>query len=119
MAMALADRMRYQKEKALYNATHEITTGLPNLNQLEITLESLQAQQRKFSLCVIEISNFNSIAPYISNQETDKLVLKVVNDISAQINLDRRFIPFEHKHGHPSKSHKLAMVCSPFWRIVY
>lgn len=103
MAMALADRMRYQKEKALYNATHEIATGLPNLNQLEITLESLQAQQRKFSLCVIEISNFNSIAPYISNQETDKLVLKVVNDISAQINLDRRFIPFEHKHGHPIK----------------
>lgn len=103
MAMALADKMRYQKEKALFNATHELTTNLPNLNLLETRLLELQQQDVKYSLCVIEITNLHSIAPYISNQEIDKLILNVVEDISAQINTDRRFIEFEKQQGHPIK----------------
>jgi len=119
MAMALADRMRYQKEKALYNATHELTTGLPNLNLLETRLKQLQQQDVKYSLCVIEITNFHSISPYISNQEIDKLILKVVQDISAQINTDRRFIEFEDQQGMPIKVAKardgvLAILASKF-----
>ncbi|SFC43719.1 EAL domain-containing protein [Pseudoalteromonas denitrificans] len=97
MAMALAERMRHQKEIAFYNATHDQDLHLPNLNFLESTMQSLIDTKRKFSICLIEVLNFNDISPYITNEESAALVSHIANDINNYINLDSHFLYFEQK----------------------
>ena len=50
MAMALADRVRYQREKALYHATHTEQTKLLNSAMLKQAYMSLQLKQSKLML---------------------------------------------------------------------
>jgi len=83
MAMALADRIGFQKNKALYDATHELNSGLPNKIQLERKIASLLKSKRPFAACLIEITNYPSLAPYISHDKLQKLESQIVKDSAS------------------------------------
>lgn len=55
MAMALADRMQFKKEQALFNATHDPGTALPNSNLLDASLQHLVKEEQPFSVCLVEV----------------------------------------------------------------
>jgi len=119
MAMALAERMSYQKELAFYNATHDRDLNLPNFSFLETTIQKLINNERRFSVCLIEISRFNTIAPYISNKESQILMSHIAKDIDAHIHADSHFLYFERKNNSEVKIAKakdgvLAILASRF-----
>ena len=119
MAMALAERMSHQKELAFYNATHDHELNLPNFSFLETTIQKLIDNDRRFSVCLIEVSRFNTIAPYISNKESQTLISHVANDIDFHINTDSHFLYFERKNNLEIKIAKakdgvLAILASRF-----
>jgi len=119
MAMALAERMRHQKELAFYNATHDHDLNLPNFSFLETTIQKLINNERRFSVCLIEISRFNTIAPYISNKESHKLISHIAKDIDIHIHADSHFLYFERKGNVEVKIAKakdgvLAILASRF-----
>ncbi len=95
MAMALAERMRFQKEKALYNATHDLDSGLPNSNMFESVLQNLIDDNRLFSVCLIEISNYQKILPYISNKESQALLNLLIDEIHNKIISDGHYLYIE------------------------
>lgn len=66
MAMTLADRVRYQRERALYHATHTQQTKLLNSAKLKYAFMALKAQQRSTTLCLIKIHHFNSLNTIIT-----------------------------------------------------
>lgn len=86
MALALADRMGFEKRKALYGATHEISSGLPNKILLGRKITELLSSNKPFATCLIEIVNYQSLAPYISHDKLQKLETKVVTDITPLLN---------------------------------
>ncbi|WP_022941297.1 EAL domain-containing protein [Psychromonas hadalis] len=82
MAMALADRMRFQREQTIYNATHELSSGLPNSILLERHVTQLLEAKKEFAVCLIEIENYHALVPYMAQQELQKLEFQIIKDIS-------------------------------------
>lgn len=82
MAMALADRIGFQKRKALFSATHEVNSGLPNKILLGRKISELLADNKTFATCLIQISNYQLLAPYITHNKLQKLESQVVSDIT-------------------------------------
>jgi len=107
MAMALADRMRYQREETLFNATHEISSGLPNLSLFENYVNSCLSAREKFTICLVEIDNYHSLSPYLEHEELEKLEFQVVENITPTLNADHRVKIISQAH---KKSLKIAKV---------
>tara|TARA_R110001583_G_scaffold112917_6_gene263157 strand:- start:44139 stop:46700 length:2562 start_codon:yes stop_codon:yes gene_type:complete len=82
MAMALADRMRYQKEQVIYHATYNTIIDLPNQTLLETHITRLLTEQKAFASCLIEIENYSTLAPYLSTDALLTLERQVIKDIS-------------------------------------
>jgi EAL domain-containing protein (putative c-di-GMP-specific phosphodiesterase class I)/GGDEF domain-containing protein len=108
MAMALADRMRYQKEQVLYHATHNIIIGLPNQTLLESNILALLSAQKDFACCLIEIENYSTLAPYLSADALLKLELQVVNDINPILTDEKKALMLAKKDKHPLKLAKVV-----------
>jgi EAL domain-containing protein (putative c-di-GMP-specific phosphodiesterase class I) len=89
MAMALADRMRFQREQTIFNATHEIKSCLPNLSLLKSAINDLLISEKEFAVCLINIENYHSLLPYLEHEQLQKLESEVVNNISPILNLDQ------------------------------
>jgi EAL domain-containing protein (putative c-di-GMP-specific phosphodiesterase class I)/GGDEF domain-containing protein len=98
MAMALANRMRYQKEQILFNATHELSSGLPNMSLLENNINGLLSAHEKFAVCFIDIENYHSLSPYLERGDLQKLESQVIEMITPTFNLDNRIKVISYAH---------------------
>lgn len=103
MAMALADRMRFQKEQTIFNATHEISSGLPNLNQLESSINRLLLSKTAFSVCLVDIENYHSLTPYLEHEELQKLERHVVVNLTPILESDSRVLVISTSRGETLK----------------
>jgi EAL domain-containing protein (putative c-di-GMP-specific phosphodiesterase class I)/GGDEF domain-containing protein len=92
MAMALADRVRYQRERALYHATHTQQTKLLNSAKLKQAFMALQAQHRSATLCLVKISHFNSLNTIITPSQGYGLIKHVAKELEQQLGYEREFI---------------------------
>ncbi|MBB1293804.1 EAL domain-containing protein [Pseudoalteromonas sp. SR41-4] len=95
MAMALADRVRYQREKALYHATHTEQTKLLNSAMLKQAYMSLQLKQRRASLCLIRITDFHSLSHILNQTQSSQLVVAIAKSLELQLSKEREFINLE------------------------
>lgn len=90
MAMALANRMRYQKEQALFNATHELSSGLPNIILLENNIDCLLSAHEEFAVCLIDIENYHSLSLYLELGDLQNLEIQAIEQITPILNTDNR-----------------------------
>jgi len=90
MAMALADRMRFHKEQVIYQATHDLSSGLPNVTLLETQITKLIQQKKEFASCLIEIENYHTLAPYMPPNELQKLEQGVVKNILPLLDAENK-----------------------------
>ncbi|MEH6396224.1 EAL domain-containing protein [Pseudoalteromonas sp.] len=96
MAMALADRVRYQREKALYHATHTEQTKLLNSAMLKHAYMTLQLSQRPANLCLIKIGHFQSLSQILNHSQSSQLVVSVAKALELQLSKEREFINLEN-----------------------
>lgn len=108
MAMALADRMRFQEEQLIYHATHELNSGLPNITLLERFISKLLLTDEQFATCLLEIDNYQTLAPFIATKELQKLEKQVVNDILPLLNEHHRVASISRRAGKKSALAKVA-----------
>jgi EAL domain-containing protein (putative c-di-GMP-specific phosphodiesterase class I) len=91
MAMALADRVRYQRERALYHATHTQQTKLLNSAMLKQAYMNLEQAQRKNTLCLIKIRYFHSLHTLLTPTQSNNLIIKVAHSLELQLTGERQF----------------------------
>lgn len=91
MAMALADRVRYQRERALYHATHTQQTKLLNSAMLKQAYMGLEQAQRKNTLCLIKIRYFHSLHTLLTPTQSNNLIIKVAQSLELQLTGERQF----------------------------
>ncbi|WP_392344516.1 EAL domain-containing protein [Pseudoalteromonas prydzensis] len=96
MAMALADRVRYQREKALYHATHTEQTKLLNSAMLKHAYTTLQLNQRPANLCLIRIIHFHSLSHILNQTQSAELIVNVAQALELQLSKEREFIHLEN-----------------------
>lgn len=108
MAMALAARMRYQKEQVIYHATHDILVGLPNQTFLETHISSLLNNKMVFASCLIDIKNYSTLAPYLSTNAILTLERQVINDITPMLVNEPKVHGITHNEEHTIKLAKVA-----------
>jgi EAL domain-containing protein (putative c-di-GMP-specific phosphodiesterase class I)/GGDEF domain-containing protein len=107
MAMALASRMQYKKERAIYNATHEPETQLANTHSLEIKMKKLFDHDTDFAVCIIEITDFSNLIPYISNTDNNDLTLMVAHAIERTLYHKNNFMVLEYNKNKITKLVKM------------
>ncbi|MFT6735458.1 MAG: EAL domain-containing protein (putative c-di-GMP-specific phosphodiesterase class I) [Polaribacter sp.] len=107
MAMALASRMQYKKEKTIYDVTHEPETQLANTHLLEIKMKELLKHDTDFAVCIIEITELSSLLPYISNADNNDLTLMVADTIERALRHKNNFMVLEYNKN---KTTKLAKI---------
>ena len=95
MAMSLAKRMQFIKEQALFNAMHEPETKLANTHLLETKINTLLNRENGLAVCIIEITDFSSLLPYISNTDNNDLMLMVAKAIERKLYHEENFIVLE------------------------
>ncbi|WP_404341186.1 EAL domain-containing protein [Pseudoalteromonas mariniglutinosa] len=95
MAMALADRVRYQREKALYHATHTQQTNLLNQAKLKQAYMSLTNTQRQTNLCLVKIGQFNSLMSILNPTQSSKIVITIAKALESHLAKQRQFINLE------------------------
>ena len=108
MAMALANRMQYKKEKALYEATHDLETDIANSNLFDRKVKQLTKERRRFAICIFEISDFTTLLPYISNNDNNDLMIMVSRSIERKIYAEDNFLILDQAKGRISKLVKLS-----------
>ena len=114
MAIALADRMRHKKEVALYSATHHLETLLPNTSLFAKTLED--HSDKNLIVCLIEITGFHSLLPYISNADNNDITLMMATSIERKIYNNDQFITIELKND---QRVRLAKIKEGVFGILY
>jgi EAL domain-containing protein (putative c-di-GMP-specific phosphodiesterase class I)/GGDEF domain-containing protein len=100
MAMALSERVRQQKEISLYNATHDLETGLPNYQILEERIEHQIQAQIPTTLCLISVTGLNRLSPYLSEQQSATLMEHFLHSTRGYVQPNNEFIklvPESHK----------------------
>lgn len=105
MAIALADRMRHKKELALYDATHHLETLLPNRNLFDQSLQ--ENSDQKMVVCLIEITEFHTLLPYISNADNNDITIMMATNIDRQIHTNDQFITVDFKRDQRIKLAKI------------
>lgn len=103
MAMALANRMQFKKEQALFNATHDPGTALPNSNLLDASLQHLVKEEQPFSVCLVEVVGFPGLQPYISNSNSDELMLMIARTINRELLYQPDFLILESCAAKPQR----------------
>ena len=98
MAMALTERLRQQKERANFNASHDLETGLPNYHALETALQTRLSRQENFSLCLIKVTGFNQLSPYLSSHQSQLILNALIACIATQTALHSHFLWITEKH---------------------
>jgi len=95
MAMALADRVKYQRARALYHATHTQQTKLLNSAKLKQAFMVLQSQNRSTTLCLIKIRHFNSLNTIITSSQGYALIKRIAKELELELSREREFTNLE------------------------
>ncbi|NMR26271.1 EAL domain-containing protein [Pseudoalteromonas sp. NEC-BIFX-2020_015] len=103
MAMALADRVRYQRERALYHATHTQQTKLLNSAMLKQAYMNLEQEQRPNTICLIKLRYFNSLNTILSPSQANGLIIHVAKALELQLSNERQFINLDFNLDSSSK----------------
>ncbi len=74
MALALADKFSFEQQKNYFRATHNNSSNLPNHTLFEYRVQQLLEEQRRFSVCLIEVKNFAQFLPYLQKNEKQHLL---------------------------------------------
>lgn len=85
MALALADRVRYQRKQALYHATHNNDSGLLNYTTLSQRVESLQKRNRPFSIGIIYMRSFGGLQSVLNVEQSNNLLRNVANNLADNV----------------------------------
>ena len=108
MAMALADRVRYQREQALYQATHTQQTKLLNSAKLKQTFINLQEQSRATTLCLIKIRHFNALNTIMTPSQGYELIKYIATELESKLSYEREFINLESDLNSHSRTADLS-----------
>jgi len=95
MAMALTERLRQQKERDDFNASHDLETGLPNYQALDKSLTHKLKNKWNFSLCLIEVAGFNRLSPYLSTHQSRLVLEKLLKGIASHTSAQTGFLMIE------------------------
>lgn len=104
ISMALAERLGNTESQRLYQATHESKFGFANDGLLQKTIKSLHFERQKapLSLITVEITNYNVIAPYLTEQQLSVMIFGLANYIVSQL---KKTLPvIELDPGNPHNS---------------
>tara|TARA_Y100000588_G_scaffold51036_3_gene48084 strand:+ start:43336 stop:45858 length:2523 start_codon:yes stop_codon:yes gene_type:complete len=82
MALALADRVRYQRKKSLYYAIHNSHSGLLTYTTLMRRIAQLQNQRRSFTLCIVHMANFQNLQKTIGIESSSQLLKSIAATLS-------------------------------------
>jgi EAL domain-containing protein (putative c-di-GMP-specific phosphodiesterase class I)/GGDEF domain-containing protein len=82
MAMALTQRLRQQKQRADFNASHDLETGLPNYQALDTSLAIKLDNKWSFTLCLIEIAGLNRLSPYLSTHQSQQVLKNLLQGVN-------------------------------------
>lgn len=115
MAMALAERMRAQRELALFNATHDLKSELPNQSLLTNYLQNELKEDQCGNLCLLKVRKFQTLSAYISNEESNTITRHVEQRINDCITHQDAFLPIEKRQN---KSTKVARLTEDTFAIV-
>ncbi len=85
MALALADRVRYQRKQALYHATHNNDSGLLNYTTLSQRVESLQKHNQPFSIGIIHMRSFGGLQSVLNVEQSNNLLRNVASNLSDNV----------------------------------
>jgi len=119
MAMALAERIRYQKEQTIFNATHDLETNLPNFQALEAHLLHLLNNERKFTLCLINISGLNRLSPYFNDSQTQSTLDLFIQNAKQYTSNCPNFARLNNLQNHfAKKDAKIARVRENVFAII-
>ena len=126
MAMALADRVRYQREKALYHATHTQQTELLNQAMLKQAYMAITSEHRLANLCLVKIEQFNALMSILKPSQSSQIIITVAQSLEHQINKKRQFINLESALDNSPKVADLgngilafiSTKISYFWAII-
>lgn len=80
MALSVAEYTTYKTNKAIYNATHDVALRVPNKISLQRRIEELLTAKTNFASCLIKITNYHALAPYIDHQKLQQLEAQVIDD---------------------------------------
>lgn len=103
MAMALSERVRHQKEISLYNATHDLETGLPNYQMLEEYLERTIEEEQSLTLCLVSVTGLNRLSPYLSDQQSATLMEHFLHSTRSYVDPSQYFLTMDTKGRKPLK----------------
>lgn len=103
MAMALSERVRHQKEISLYNATHDLETGLPNFKMLESNLNERIQQQQAFTLCLVSVAGLNRLSPYLDDEQGMSVLTHFLKSTSSYVNPLPQFLSLTASVKQPVK----------------
>lgn len=119
MAMALAERIRYQKELTIFNATHDLESNLPNFQALEAYLSHLLNTENKFTLCLINISGLNRLSPYFNDSQTQSILDLFIQCSKEHTNDCDDFSPLNNlQNNFTKKDAKIARVRENVFAII-
>ncbi|EAR10516.1 EAL domain-containing protein [Reinekea blandensis] len=87
ISMALADRFSTLEKVRLYQATHDEVVGLANTGLLKEAIKTSMAQsiEPRLTLVAIEISNLDSIRPYLRDQEMSDLFHAISQSFDTEL----------------------------------
>ncbi|MGH1374563.1 MAG: EAL domain-containing protein [Cellvibrionaceae bacterium] len=108
MAMALAERMRTQRELALFNATHDLKSELPNQSLLTNRLQDQLDDGHCGNLCLIKVRKFQTLSAYISSEESNTITRHVEQRINDCIAQQAAFLPIEKRKNKSTKVARLT-----------
>ena len=108
MAMALAERMRVHRELALYNATHDLNSSLPNQSLLTNRLQQLLNEHHSGYVCLLKIRRFQTLSAYISSEESNRIANHVQHRVNHHLEKVPGFLVIEKRRGQTTKVAQLT-----------
>ncbi|MCP5080051.1 MAG: EAL domain-containing protein, partial [Psychromonas sp.] len=108
MAMALADRMRFQKELDYYNTTHELSSGLANVTLVEHQISHLLNSKIEFATCLLQIDNYHTLTPYMEPSTLLHIEESVIENISPLLNEEQAITVISETDSDNSKLGKVV-----------
>ena len=115
MGMALTERLRQQKERAIFNATHDLETRLPNYQALEKALAAKLSTQEKFTLCLIKVTGFKQLSPYLSPLQSRQVLGQLLLGISEHTKQHPHFVKLASRLF---PEHKIARVKDNIFAVI-
>lgn len=86
ISMGLASRLRSNEQQILYQSTHDQTLGLANtalMSRIVNNRKKAEPNTFRYSIAVIEITNFHTFSPYLTTGQIKKLIFQVIDLIQS------------------------------------